>query len=265
VFDESELYRQMSAVNSSDFNTCFYCGCIATQYDLAPPLKYAEFYLKTREDADFYQVPSCQECFDFLKGEKSGLLAQRVDRVKEKLTRKYHKAIRIYEMWNHDELEELDYHLKKSVNAGLELGEESYDRIKYKGFASEVDGEKHSSFYVQDRKFEVFGERFDSFRDALDYGSKAFRIPKAKLRDLYLDHQNSFDEAIRSFQAELDRKLYEKELKQKCKIFADKHKQNVKFVMHTVEIYRKKNETLTIETALEKLFEERIKKNNQNL
>ncbi|MBJ2137461.1 hypothetical protein JEU11_13450 [Paraglaciecola chathamensis] len=259
MHDETDLYRQMMALHAKDFHTCFYCGCIATKNDRSPPLKYAEFYLRTREEADFYQIPACNECFDFLRSEKSGALAQRVDKVKQKLARKYKKAIRIYEMWDHDEIDELDYHLKKSVNAGLELGKECYERLKFKGFEFEADGEKHSVHYVETKVFTVFGEKFDSFRDALDYGSKAFRIPKAKLREIFAENGNCFDTAIKIFQDEMARKIYERELKDKCKIFADKHKQNIKFVMHTVEIYMSKDEKLTIDTALLRLFEERFK------
>jgi len=260
MHDEIELYRQMSAVYGKDFNTCFYCGCIATEYDLTPPLKYAEFYLKTREDADFYKVPSCRECYDFLKSDKSGLLGQRVDNVKKKLARKYQKAIRVYEMWDHDEIEGLDYHLKHSINAGLVLGKDSYERYKFKGFDFEVDGEKHSAHYIDNETLTIFGEKFDNFKDALDYGSKAFRIPKAKLKEMFAENNNSFDVAIKVFQDEMARKIYLKELKEKCKTFATTHKQNVKFVMHTVEIYRGQDENLTIITALSKLYEERIKK-----
>ncbi len=265
MYDETELYRQMSAIQGKDFNTCFYCGCVATKYDLTPPLKYAEFYLKTREDADFYRVPACRDCFDFLRNEKSGLLGQRVDVAKRKLTRKYQKAIRIYEMWDHDELDDLDYHLKKSVNAGLILGKESYERIKFKGFDFEADGEKHSAHYVENQTLTVFGKKFENFRDALDYGSRAFRIPKAKLREMFADHDNCFDTAIKIFQEEMARKIYENELKEKCKVFAQEHKQNIKFVMHTVEIYKSQDESLTIDTALIKLFEERFKKRESSL
>lgn len=260
MHDETELYRQMSAVHGKDFNTCFYCGCVATKYDLTPPLKYAEFYLKTREDADFYRVPACKDCFDFLRNEKSGLLGQRVDVVKRKLARKYQKAIRMYEMWDHDEIEDLDYHLKKSVNAGLILGKESYERIRFKGFDFEADGEKHSAHYVENETLTVFGDKFDNFRDALDYGSKAFRIPKAKLSEMFAEHDNCFDTAIKVFQEEMARKIYEKELKEKCKVFATEHHQNIKFVIHTVEIFKAKDENLTIDTALIKLYEERFKK-----
>lgn len=260
MHDETELYRQMSAVHGKDFNTCFYCGCVATKYDLTPPLKYAEFYLKTREDADFYRVPACKDCFEFLRNDRSGLLGQRVDAAKRKLARKYQKAIRIYEMWDHDEIDDLDYHLKKSIKAGLVLGKESYERIKFKGFDFEADGEKHSAHYVENETLTVFGEKFDNFRDALDYGSRAFRIPKAKLREIFAEHDNCFDTAIKNFQEEMARKIYQKELKEKCKVFALEHKQNIKFVMHTVEIYKVQDENLTIDTALIKLFEERFKK-----
>lgn len=260
MHDETELYRQMSAVHGRDFNTCFYCGCLATKYDLSPPLKYAEFYLKTREDADFYRVPSCKECFDFLRHDRNGLLGSRVDNVKRQLAKKYQKAIRVFEMWDHDEIEGLDYHLKHSINAGLVLGKESYERFKFKGFDFEADGEKHSAHYVESEVLTVFGEKFNNFRDALDYGSKAYRIPKAKLREMFAEYGNCFDTAIKTFQEEMARKLYEKELKDKCKKFAAEHKQNIKFVMHTVEIYRKQDERLTIDTALVKLFEERVQR-----
>ncbi|MFT5294233.1 MAG: hypothetical protein ACI9YH_000239 [Colwellia sp.] len=260
MHDETELYRQMSALHGKNFNTCFYCGCVATKYDLTPPLKYAEFYLKTREDADFYRVPACRECFDFLKSDKSGLLGQRVDVAKRKLAHKYKKAIRMYELWDHDEIKDLDYHLKHSINAGLVLGKESYERCRFKGFDFEADGEKHSAHYVESETLTVFGEKFDNFRDALDYGSRAFRIPKAKLREMFAEYDNCFDTAIKTFQEEMARKIYEKELKEKCKVFAQEHKQNIKFVMHTVEIYKTQDEDLTIDTALIKLFEERFKK-----
>jgi hypothetical protein len=259
MINDDDLYRQINAVHGKDFHTCFYCGCIATKTDFVPPIKYAEFYLKAREDADFYKVPSCQECFEILRADKSALLGQRVDNVKKKLARKYQKAVRVYEMWDEDELEELDYSLNRSIKAGLYLGKESYDRVKFRGFEFEADGDKHSLHFYKKELITVFGQQFTNFRDALDYGSKAFRIPKAKLRDLFMEHNNSFDDAIKFFQAEMARKLFEKELKEKSKPFAVKYKQSPKFVMHTVEIYLGQDERLTIDTALAKLWHERIK------
>ncbi|MFT5313789.1 MAG: hypothetical protein ACI8Z9_002284 [Paraglaciecola sp.] len=258
--DKTELYRLMSATQGKDFNTCFYCGCIATEYDLVPPLKYAEFYLETHEDADFYKVPSCRECFHFLKTDKSAFLGQRVDVAKRKLAHKYQKTLRMYDLWDLDEIEDLDYHLQHAIHAGLVLGKESYERLQFKGFDFEADGEKHRAHYVENKILTVFGEKFHHFKDALDYASKAFRIPKAKLREMFTEHGNCFDTAIKLFQTEMTRKMYQKELKQKCKGFADTHKQSINFVMHTVEIFQGQDENMTIETALNKIYEERIKK-----
>ncbi|EPJ44969.1 MAG: hypothetical protein OFPI_38500 [Osedax symbiont Rs2] len=257
--DETTLYRQISALHSENFHSCFYCGCIAAKYDLAPPLKFADFYLKTREDADFYKVPACRECFDFLKNDKSPLLGQRVDVAKRKLARKYQRAIRIYEVWDHDEIGDLGYQLKHSINAGIVLGKESYQRIKFKGFDFEADGEKHSAHYVDNEVFTVFGEKFDIFRDALDYASKAYRIPKAKLITMFTEHNNCFDTAINLFQQKIARNSYEKELKQKCRAFSLEHKQNLQFVMRTIELFCQQDHSLTIEMALAKLYTDRLK------
>lgn len=229
-----------------------------TEYDHAPPLRYAKFYIQTREEADFYRVPSCRECFEFLKPEKSALLSQRADIVNKKLAQKYKMAIRIYEMWDHDEVDELDYNLKKSVLAGLSLGEEASQRMQFNGFDFEADGEKHTAYYNEPLVLTVFGKEFDNFRDALDYASKSSRITKGKLRDLFSEHNQNFDAAINSHHKAIERKLYEKNLKAQCKSFAGQHKQNIKFVMSTVERYLAEDENLTLITALEKLYQERI-------
>lgn len=250
----------MFAIDSKYFNTCFYCGCVATDYDFSPPLQYAEFYFKTREDADFYKVPACGECHGFLKNDKSGLLGQRIDRIKKILSEKYKKAIRVYEMWDNDEVDELDYQLKHSIKAGLVLGEESYRRCKFKGFDYEVESNKYKGIFIQAEQITIFGEAFDNFKDALDYGSRAYRIPKSHLKDLFAEHGNDFDSAIKFFQDEISRKAYEKELKGACKNFSEKYKQNIKFVMHAVNIYLNQDEEITINEALEKLYEIRIKK-----
>ncbi|MEH6443515.1 MAG: hypothetical protein V7784_06425 [Oceanospirillaceae bacterium] len=257
---ETDLYRQISALDAKHFNTCFYCGCIATEYDLTPPLKYAEFYLKTREEADFYKVPACRECFGFLKNDNSALLGQRVDIAKRCLAGKYKRAIRIYDVWNPDEVDELDYHLKHSVNAGMVLGKESSERIQFKGFNYEADGVKHKAHFVENQAFLIFGEQFEHFRDALEYASNAYRISKAKLIELFTEHNSCFDTAINAYHEQQYRKITDKKLAAKCRAFSLEHKQNSKFVMRTIELYCAQNESLTIEMALDKLYQEIIKK-----
>ncbi|MEZ9398715.1 hypothetical protein AB4393_18760 [Vibrio splendidus] len=228
--------------------------------DLVPPLRFAHHYLVTREEAEFLSVPSCQECFDYVKDERTSTLIKRSDNVKTKLARKYRKALRVYEMWDEDELSELDRSLSTSIKAGLKLGEDAYNRLKFPGFDFEVEGERHSAHYTPSEVFEVFGSKFDNFRDALAYASASYQIPKSKLKDLFFEHDNSFDSAITFVHAEIERKLFEKELKGKCKIFANQHKQNVKFIIHAVTLYMEDDNSLTIDTALEKLYDKRIYK-----
>ena len=258
--NETDLYRLVRAVDHKHFNTCFYCGCIATEYALAPPLKHADFYLETREEADFYKVPACRECFFFLKDDNSALLAQRVNIAKRCLARKYKRAIRIYDVWDHDEINELDYQLKHSVNAGMILGKESTGRIQFAGFNFEADGIKHRAHFVENQVFLIFGEPFVQFRDALEYASKAYRIPKAKLIILFTEHDNCFDTAINTYHEKLSHKIIDKKLAASCRDFSLVHKQNIKFVMRTVQIYCAQDESLTYEMALDKLYQEVIKK-----
>lgn len=252
----SEMYRRIMATHSAHFNTCFYCGCIATEYDFVPPLKLADFYLTTGEEADFYEVPSCRECFDFLKADKSALLGQRVDVAKAKLSKKYAKAIRVFQLWDPDEFNDFDYNLKTSLNAGIQLGEESYTRVKYKNFPFEVDGQKRHINYVKADKLSVFGEEFEFFPEALAYASTAYRIPKAKLKDLFAEHGNDFDNAIKAFHDEVAEKSFEKQ----CRKFSKQHRLNLGFIVRIAKLYMKQDDELTLEAALVKLYEIHIKK-----
>ncbi len=262
--DISELYRELRAAHYRDFNKCFYCGCDATERDLVPPLVFASFFLSTREEADFLSVPSCKECYDLLRHEQLSTLQSRFDKLKRLLQRRYKKALRIYQVWESSEASELDRSLRGSINAGISLGEESYQRVAFKGFEYEVDGVKDFLNYAIVQRFEVFGESFTHFRDALAHASAAFSIPKAKLIDLYAEHGNSFDNAIQFFHQEIELKLYQKELKERCTIFAKEHKQNVKFVINVVEKYMKADEDLTIPLAIEKLRLERFSRSVTN-
>jgi len=256
--ENQEQYQQMIAVHGQDFNTCFYCGCIATEFDYAPPKKEAYFFIQTRTEADFYQVPACKECCVALKQEKSGLVGERADIAKRKIAKKYKKAIHVYQMWNEDEAQELDYNLQKCVQAGIELGRESSRRSLFQGFEFEVDGEKLKIANIPVSMITVFDHEFSDFRDALEFASTQYRVPKAKLKDLFSEHENSFEAAIESYHAKMDKSLFDKQLKKLCKTFAKEHKQNVDFVMRTVTYYMKQDDSLSIELALSKLYTERV-------
>lgn len=252
-----ELYRPIQATSFAYFNTCFYCGCIATEMDFCPPPKFASFYIESRQSAEFFQIPACRECFFFLENETKPLLHERQLIAKRKFAYKYRKAMRVFDVWEEEELQDLDYALRTCISAGLRLGKESYDRYTFMGFEFEADGEKHSELYSQQITYSVFGEIYNSYRDALSYASKAFRIQKSKLQELYAENNNNFDRAIREYYEEIERKVFKKNLNIKCSEFAKEHKLNVRFVVRTIEQFLTSDEELTIDMALKKLKKHR--------
>lgn len=90
--------------------------------------------------AEKLKVPCCYECIDFLKTCSAASLEERMQFSKDKIANKYQTALRIYEMWTEKEASTVGVDLQTSINAGLSLGEEAYKRIKFRGFAYEVDG-----------------------------------------------------------------------------------------------------------------------------
>ncbi|WP_333608882.1 hypothetical protein [Arsukibacterium sp.] len=252
-------YHLLVPIYSSSFNTCFYCGCIATAHDHAPPVKYVEFYLATRQAAEFLKIPSCHECHEHLTPCKAATLEERRVFAKDKLAKKYAKALTIYEMWTDAELTELDFSLRHSIAAGLKLGAETTERLGYVGFDYEAAGLQQK---VQDQTplcFDVFGEQFSTFREALEFASKAYRIPKNTLKDFVADNDNSFELAIKAIHKAVTARDFAKELKKRCADFSKQHKQAVIFVHKQVERYLSENEDMTIQEALDKLYHTRVK------
>lgn len=254
---KKDRYQLLRAKHSTDFNTCFYCGCIATEFDYAPPLKFVDYYITTQVSACFYKVPACRECFNALKTKRAGTLEERKRIANKALAKTYQRAITVYNMWDEDELDELDYELHRSVSAGLKLGEEAVCRIEYQGFDYEVDGESVAISHSK-KQFHVFDVVFSSFKEALDYGAKTYRIPKAKLNELFCQCQYDFSKAITHFQDQQTALLHARRMKRLCADFAAAHKQNVDFVIRTVELFMSKDDTLTLEQALEQLLTQYI-------
>lgn len=252
-------YHLLVPTYGNSFNTCFYCGCIATEHDYAPPLQYVEFYLATREASEFLKIPSCVECHEHLKTCKAGTLEERRKFAKDKLAKKYAKALTIHEMWTVAELTALDFSLRHSIEAGLKLGAETTERLGYPGFAYEAAGLQHNVQQQAASYFDVFGERFSTFRDALEFASKAYRIPKNTLKERFADNNNNFELAIQAIHKEVADKEFNQQLKKQCADFAKQHKQAVIFVHKQVERYLSENEDMTIPEALDYLYQTRVK------
>jgi hypothetical protein len=252
-------YHLLVPTYGNNFNTCFYCGCIASSHDHAPPLQYLPFYLATREASEFLKIPCCNECAEHLKACKTGTLEERRQFAKNKLAKKYDKALTIYEMWTEDELSALDFSLRHSIEAGLKLGAETTERVNFPGFAFEAAGIQQNVPYTTPEYFNVFGEQFSTFRAALDFASKAYRISKNTLKEYFADNDNNFENAINVIHKEMADKELKQQLKKRCGDFAKQHKQSIIFVHKQVDRYLSENEDITINDALEKLYQERVK------
>ncbi len=256
--DYESYYDRLSAVHSIDFNKCFYCGCEASELDFAPPIKFIQEWKNGRRIADFITIPSCFECHDLLKRHNSGTLDSRVNALKTLLHSKYEKAINVYNLWQKNELKDMDASFQKSLDAGIKLGAESIERLRFKGFDYEVDGSITRVNDVERQSITVFGEEFTDYKDALEYASISYRINKAHLSDLYFANGKSFDKAIGAFHSAVEAKKLENELKKPCREFAKKHKQNSNFVVRAVKRFLEDDPELTISLALEKLYKEHI-------
>lgn len=256
--DYENYYERLSAVHSVDFNRCFYCGCEASEIDFIPPISFIQEWKSASRNADFITEPSCFECFDLLKKPNSATLDSRVNALKVLLGSKYDKAINIYNLWKKSELEQMDESFPKSLDAGIKLGSESIERLRFRGYDFEVNGSVSRLESAQRHTITVFAEEFSDYKDALEYASSSYRINKAQLSELYFENGKSFDRATSAFHRPVEAKKLENELAMPCREFAQKHSQNSKFVVRTVKNFLEEDPELTISLALEKLYNEHV-------
>lgn len=256
--DYENYYERLSAVHSVDFNKCFYCGCEASEIDFIPPISFIQEWKSANQSADFITVPSCFECFDLLKTHNSATLDSRVNALKILLSSKYEKAINIYNLWKKSELEQMDELFQKSLDAGIKLGAESIERLRFRGYDYEINGSVTRLESAQRHTITVFGEEFSDYKDALEYASSSYRINKVQLSELYFENGKSFDKAISAFHRSVEAKKLENELTKLCREFAKKHSQNSSFVVRTIKRFLEDDPELTISLALEKLYNEHV-------
>ncbi|APE00464.1 hypothetical protein BM526_00545 [Alteromonas mediterranea] len=195
----AKFYQPLRAVNSEDFGRCFYCGCETARQDFIPPIKFIHDWQSGHLQADFISVPSCNECFDLLKNENNGTLEPRITVLKKRLAEKYKKAIRVFNHWSMEEIEEMDAAFQISLKGGMRLGKETLSRLQYSGFDFEINGSITRVAKPQREVFKVFDEEFSSFREALAFASATYKIKKSRLSQLYFDNDESFDRAIEVF------------------------------------------------------------------
>ncbi len=259
--EDLEIYSRASAVQIKDYGICYYCGCEAEHEfdDYAPPINDAPFYIRTGESCSFSIIMCCKECYGFLLNCREGLIEERKLFVGKAIGRKYAKALKIYERWNEQDLNELSSSLGHSVRAGIKLGEEASRRQNYPGFEYEIAGTLFHSRRKNTKAYAVFGEEFDSFRNALQYASRAYKININILKIWLMDHDEIFDRAINAYFEHIELDRIEKKKGKLCYEFSKKYKQNVNFVKGTLGAYMEMNPLLSIEDCLALIYEERIK------
>ena len=206
VKNYQKFYEPLNAVQSADFNRCIYCGCEAARPDFIPPIKFIHDWRDVNSSADFISVPSCNECFDLLKNENHGTLEPRIVVLKKLLAAKYKKAIRVFNHWSMDEIEEMDTALQISLKGGMYLGKEALSRIHFAGFDYEINGSTTRVAKPQHEVFKVFDEEFESFREALECACEIYQIKKSRLSQLYFESGESFDKAIETFHHAVEEK-----------------------------------------------------------
>ena len=264
-FDEveelyEEVYSHAIPVNVQDVGVCYYCGCEAEYQDFVPPKSWISYYLTSGESCSLAIIPTCKECISFLKKCRDGLVEERQHYINMSIGKKYQTALNIYERWNKDELIELEKSLADSVKAGLAIGEEAYERLRYMGFEYEIAGSIFHARRQNVKEFSVFEEKFDNFRNALQYAARSYKININTLKEWLMEYDTVFDDAINAYFEFQEMERARKKKKKLCSEFAKKHKQNSKFVRGALDAYMEVNPSLTIEACLILIYEERVKK-----
>ena len=136
---------------------------------------------------------------DLLKNENNATLEPRITVLKKRLAEKYKKAIRVFNHWSMEEIQEMDAAFQISLKGGMRLGKETLSRLQFAGFDYEVNGSITRVAKPQREVFRVFDEEFSSFREALAFASATYKIKKSRLSQLYFDNDESFDRAIEAF------------------------------------------------------------------
>ncbi|MEH6817967.1 MAG: hypothetical protein V7683_15665, partial [Pseudoalteromonas distincta] len=113
----ASYYQQAYACDQQHFNQCFYCGCEATERDHCPPLHMLQSIVDLGEEADFISIPACYECHALLHNERLMTIDERFTKMKKKLATKYAKPLRVYNMWEENELGDMSDEFAHSIQA----------------------------------------------------------------------------------------------------------------------------------------------------
>lgn len=115
----NHLYKLFCPNNDLRY-VCLYCGLPAPTVDHVPPLSEVEDLRLIYDNIQYTKVPACEECNRLALDEPHISLSERQQFIKSKLKEKYKKYIQFID-WESDEIQELSYNLRKSVEAHMNL------------------------------------------------------------------------------------------------------------------------------------------------
>jgi len=254
-----DTYSSCTPVNADYVGRCFYCGLEAEEQfkDFIPPKQYLPFIGSLNMEHAPCSMPCCKECNELLSRCSDATVEARKQFLNDRVAKKYKEALTIYERWDENELTENGASLDRSIRAGISLGKEADQRLKFRGFAYELNGKTYRQEIEPDVSFEVFGETFPSYRDALQYAARAYSVAIDELSRL-VSKTKSFDEAITVYNAERVAKLEKAEREKICAQFARTHQLNKGFVLRTLTAYEKRFPELSPEECLSKFRDDRL-------
>lgn len=258
-FETLSKYYQKALAKSIEFNhACYYCGCEATDTDYCPPLSDCELVIELSETADFVSVSSCYECSALLKNERDLTLVSRVKKLKSKLAKKYAQAVRIFHVWEKDELSQMSPEFHTSIEAGIRLGKETQERLDFTNYALEISGSSVAPFESR-TEFFVDGSCFDNFKSALAYCYSHHSVKKGAFYTLLVEEcSGDFDKALSKYKHRYTKVKSTAKSSDVIKAFAKQHKQNSDFVIRASEQLSKRHPELDLEGVLAKLYDDYI-------
>ena len=125
------LYKHIYGERGQFYYLCVYCGEPASERDHVPPITRVDDYRNLHlENELFLKIPCCRECNNFGADILDDGFLSRVERIKDKIARKYSRFMSKSD-WDDDEVEELDFTLKTKVLEHGKKGEIALERIEY--------------------------------------------------------------------------------------------------------------------------------------
>ena len=125
-------YRRLNGDRANIYWRCTYCGEPADTIDHFPPLSRVSDYQAVDETGIYIKFPACRQCNSIAADTLDDSFLDRIERVKDRLARKYARFIRPPAAeWSQQDLDELDLNLRSAVLADSKKRDIYLSRIEY--------------------------------------------------------------------------------------------------------------------------------------